>query len=73
MGALRYFVAPFAQVLVTDDAVRVDKAERRPVVVVERDRVVDLPLVRRQPRTVDLVFARELRRVHADHHHKPSS
>ena len=43
--------------------------ERAPdrVVVVERDRVVDLPLVRRLPHAVDLVLERELRRVDPDH------
>jgi hypothetical protein len=49
--ALRLLVAPFAEVVVADDAVRVDEVERRPVVVVEcaldfvvvvdRNRVVD--------------------------------
>ena len=40
--ALRLLVAPLAEVLVADDAVRIDEVERRPVVVGERgpDRVV---------------------------------
>jgi hypothetical protein len=33
--ALRLLVASFAEVVVADDAVRVDEVERRPVVVVE--------------------------------------
>src|SRR5436190_8160923 len=75
--ALRLLVTPFAQVLVADDAVRVDEVERRPsivvesapdvVVVVERDRVVDRSLLRGLPHALDLVLERELRRVDADH------
>src|SRR6266542_725094 len=75
--ALRLLVTPFAEVLVADDAVRVDEVERRPsivvesapdlVVVVERDRVVDRSLLRRLPYAVDLVLERELRRVDSDH------
>src|SRR5918994_1181454 len=74
--ALRLLVASFAEVLVADDAVRVDEVERRPVavvegapdfeVVVDRDRVVDPPLRRRLPNTVDVVLERELRRVDSD-------
>ena len=74
--ALRLLVAPFAEVVVADDAVRVDEVERRPVVVgegapdlvvvVDRDRVVDLSLLRRLPDAVDLVLERELRRVDSD-------
>ena len=75
--ALGLLVASLAEVLVADDAVRVDEVERRPVVVVERapdrvvvvdrDRVVDLSLLDRRPDAVDLVLEGELRRVDADH------
>ena len=75
--ALRRLVAPFAEVVVADEAVPVDEVERRPivvverrphrVVVVERDRVVDPPLARRRAHAVDLVLEGELRRVDADH------
>ena len=75
--ALRLLVAAFAEVLVADHAVRVDEVERRPVVVVEgapdrivvvdRDRVVDLSLLRRLLHAVDLLLEGELRRVDADH------
>lgn len=34
-GALRLLVASFAEVVVADDAVRIDEVERGPVVVVE--------------------------------------
>ena len=74
--ALGLLVAPFAEVAVADDAVRVDEVERRPVVVVEgrpdgvvvvdRDRVVDLTRVDCLPYALDLVLERELRRVDAD-------
>ena len=74
--ALRLLVAALAEVVVADDALRVDEVERRPVVVVERvpdvvvvvdrDRVVDPSLRRRLPHPVDLVLERELRRVDAD-------
>ena len=63
--------------LVADDPLPVDEIERRPVVVVEgapdpvvvvdRDRVVDLPLLRRLAHEIDLVLERELRRVDPDH------
>jgi hypothetical protein len=62
--------------VVADDAVGVDEVQRRPVVVVEgapdrvvvvdRDRVVDPSLRRRQPHTVELVLEGELRGVDAD-------
>jgi hypothetical protein len=52
----------FAEVLVADDAVRVDEVQRRPVAVgerapdlvgvVDRDRVVDLALLGRLPHAV---------------------
>jgi hypothetical protein len=74
---LRLLVASLAEVVVADDAVRVDEVERRPVVVVEpvpdlvlvvdRGRVVDRSLLRRLPHVVDLVLERELRRVDSDH------
>jgi len=73
---LRLLVASFAEVLLADDAVRVDEVEGRPVVVIERapdpvlvvdrDRVVDLSLLDRLPDAVDLVFESELRRVDSD-------
>jgi hypothetical protein len=76
LDALRFLVAPFAEVVVADDAVRVDEVERRPemvvegapdfVVVVDRDRV-DRPRLDRPPHTVDVVLERELRRVYPDH------
>ena len=75
--ALRFLVAPFAEVLVADDPLPVDEIERRPVVVVEgapdpvvvvdRDGVFDLPLLYRPAHEIDLVFERELRRVGSDH------
>jgi hypothetical protein len=75
--ALRLRVASFSEVLVADEAVRVDEVERRPVVVVEgaphrvivvdRHRIVDLALPRRLPHAIDLVLERELRRVDSDH------
>ena len=75
--ALRFLVAPFAEVLVADDPLPVDEIERRPVVVVEgapdpvvvvdRDGVVDLPLLHRPAHEIDLVLERELRRVGSDH------
>ena len=74
--ALGLLVASFAEVLVADDALRVDEVQRRPVVVVEgapdrvvvvgSDRVVDRSLLRRHPHPVDLVLERELRRVDSD-------
>ena len=73
---LRLLVASFAELVVADDALVVDEIERRPVVVVERapdvvvvvdrDRVVDLSLLDRLPDAVDLVFEGELRRVDPD-------
>jgi len=75
--ALRLLVPSFPKLVVADDAVRVDEVERRPVVVVERapdpvvaverDRVVDVHVLRRLPDAVDLVLERELRGVDADH------
>jgi len=57
-NALRLLVTPLAEMIVADDAVRVDEVERRPVVVgegapdlvvvVERDRVVDRSFLRRR-------------------------
>ena len=74
--ALRFLVAPLAEVVVANVAVHVDEVERRPVVVVEggpdpvvvveRDRVVDRSLLRRHPDTLELVLEREFRRVHSD-------
>jgi len=74
--ALRLLVAAFAEVVVADDAFRVDEVERRPlmvvkggpdgVVVIYGDRVVDPPLLRCLPHAVDLVLERELRRVDSD-------
>ena len=49
--ALRLLVASFAEVVVADDAVRVDEVERRPVVVVER--APDLVVVVERDRVVD--------------------
>jgi hypothetical protein len=73
---LGLLVPALAEVVVADDALRVDEVERRPVVVVEGgpdrvvavddDRVVDRPLLRRLPDQLDLVLERELRRVHPD-------
>src|SRR5918995_661808 len=70
-------VATLAEVLVADDAVRVDEVERRPVVVGEggpdrvvvvgRDRVVDLPLPDRLPNEVHVVLERELGCMDPDH------
>ena len=75
--ALGLLVASFAEVLVADDALLVDEVERRPVVVVERapdrvvvvdrDRIVDLSLPDRLPDAIDLVLEGELRRVDTDH------
>src|SRR4051812_34974360 len=75
--ALRLLVASLAEMLVADDAVGVDEVERRPVVVGERapdrvvvvgrNRVVDLALLHRLPHEVDVVLERELRRVDSDH------
>ena len=74
--ALGLLVASFAELLVADDALLVDEVQRRPVVVVERapdrvvvvdrDRVVDLSLLDRRPDAVDLVLEGELRRVDPD-------
>ena len=74
--ALGLLVASFAEVLVADHATGVDEVQRRPVVVaerapypivvVDRDRVVDRSLLRRAPHEVDVVLERELRRVDAD-------
>jgi hypothetical protein len=64
--ALRSLVAPFAEAVVADDAVRVDEVERRPAVVGDaaRDHVAvvdrDRSLLRRLPHAVDLVLEREL-------------
>ena len=76
MPALGLLVAPLAEVLVADDAVRVNEIERRPVVVREgapdrvvvvgRDGVVDVPHPHRPPHPVDVVLERELRRVDSD-------
>jgi hypothetical protein len=70
-------VAPLAEVLVADDAVRVDEVERRPVavvegaphrvVVVDDDRVIDRSLLGRPPHAVDVVLERELRCVDSEH------
>ena len=67
--ALRLLVAPFAEVSVADDAVRVDEVERRPVMVVEGapdlvlvvddDRVVDLALLDRLCRTRSISCSNE--------------
>src|SRR5919112_6540666 len=75
--ALRLLVAPLAEMLVADDAVRVDEVERRPVivgegapdrvVVVGRDRIVDRSLLRGPPHAVDVVLERELWGMDADH------
>jgi hypothetical protein len=69
-------------VLVADDAVRVDEVERRPVVVREgapdrvvvvlRNRVVDVPHLHRLPYAVDVVLERELWRVDSNDE-QPSS
>jgi hypothetical protein len=69
-------VATFAEVVVADDAVRVDEVQRGPVVVgegvpdhevvVERDRVVDRSFLRCAPHAVHLVLERELGRMDAD-------
>jgi hypothetical protein len=74
--ALRLLVAPLAELLVADDAVLVDEVERRPVVVGEgapdrivvvlRNRVVDVPDLHRLPHPLDVVLERELRRVNSD-------
>jgi len=74
--ALRLLVASFAEVVVPDDAVGVDEVERRPVVVGEgapdrvvvvlRDRVVDVPHLHRLPHEVEVMLERELRRVDPD-------
>ena len=71
-----HLVATFAEVVVGDDAARVDEAQRRPivvgegvpdhVVVVERGRVVDRSFLRCAPHAVDLVLERELGRVDSD-------
>src|SRR5258705_12823484 len=73
--APRLLVAALAEVLVADDALRIDEVERRPVVVVEgapdgvvvvdRDRVVDPAFLRGLPDTVDVVLEGELWRVDA--------
>jgi hypothetical protein len=75
--ALRLLVAAFAEVLVADDPFPIAEVERRPVVVVEgppdpvvvveRDQVVDFPLLHRAAHEVDVVHERELRRVGSDH------
>src|SRR5918999_1565824 len=69
-------MASVAEVVIADDAVRVDEVQRRPVavrertpdlvVVVDRDRVVDRALPRRASHAVDLVLEGELGRVDAD-------
>ena len=76
MPVLGLLVAPLAEVLVADDAVRVDEVERRPVVVGEggpdlvvvvgRDGVVDVPHLDRLPDEIDVVLEPELRRVNSD-------
>jgi hypothetical protein len=76
-NALRLLVASLAEVLVADDASRVGEVERRPVVVGEgapdlvvvvgRDRIVDLAFLHRLPHAVDVVLERELGRVDPDH------
>ena len=62
--------------VVANVALCVHEVERRPVVVVEggpdpvlvveRDGIVDRSLLRRQPHALELVLERELRRVHSD-------
>jgi hypothetical protein len=69
-------IASFAEMVLTDDTVRVDEVQRRPVVVVEgvpdlvvivdSDRIVDPPHFHRLSHAVDLVFERELRGVDTD-------
>jgi hypothetical protein len=75
--ALGSLVAPFAKMMVADDAVGVDEVDRRPVsvvegppdrvVVIDGDRVVDPSLLDRLTHQVDLVLEGELRRVDSDH------
>src|SRR6185312_1585683 len=75
---LRLLVAPLAEVGVADDPLAVDEVLRGPVVIVEgapdrvvvvdRDRVGDLPLGDVRSHQVDVVLERELRGVDADHH-----
>jgi hypothetical protein len=74
--ALRLLVTSLSEVLVADDAVRVDEVEGRPVVVVEgvpdlvvvvdHDWIVDPALLDRRPYAVDFVLERELGCVDSD-------
>jgi hypothetical protein len=74
--ALRSLVAPFAEVLIADDAVPVGEVERGPVavgegvpdrvVVVGGDRVIDRSHGRGPAHALDLVLEGELRGVDAD-------
>jgi hypothetical protein len=71
--ALGLLVAAFAEVLVADDAVRIDEVDSRPemvgeglpdrVVIVDPDRVVDRSLVDGGPHAVAVVLEREFRRM----------
>jgi hypothetical protein len=75
---LGLLVASFAEVLIAHDSVPVDEVERRPVVVIERapdlvvvvdrDRIVDLSRLDRLTDAVDLVLESELRRMDPDNH-----
>jgi hypothetical protein len=74
--ALGLLVAALSEMLVAHDAVRVDEVQRGPIVVVEgppdlivvidRNRVVDLPFLGRPAHALDVVLEGELGSVHAD-------
>jgi hypothetical protein len=68
MPPLRLFVASFAELLVADDALLVDEAERWPVVVIERapdrvivvdrDRIINRSRLDRVAYAIDLMLRR---------------
>ena len=72
-----FVVVAFAEMVVADVALGIDEIMRRPVLVVEgapdrivvvdRDRIVDLEIGDGLAHVVDVLLEGELRRVHADH------
>ena len=74
----RLFVGAFAKKVMADTSLRIDEIERRPglvpecapdgMVVVDRDRVVDLHVFHGPANVGDVLFELELRRMDADHH-----
>ena len=74
----RLFVFALAEMMMANMPLRIDEIERRPIlvlestpyriVVIDRDRIVDLHVLRGSANVIDVFLEFELRRVHADHH-----